>query len=103
MCCFFASLMFFGPRLAFLVYWLLAPLRVSAAFASFNFPWLVGVMGLIFVPWTSLMFVLVFPLNGFDWIWLGLALLADIASYMGGYGNRRKVPGYPENDPLPTL
>ena len=40
MCCFFASLVFFGPRLAFLVYWLIAPLRVETAFKTFNLPWL---------------------------------------------------------------
>jgi hypothetical protein len=49
------------------------------------------------------MYVLIFPLNGFDWVWLGLGIFADIASYMGAYGKRRAVPGYPENDPLPTL
>lgn len=103
MCCFFASLMFFGPRFAFLVYWLVAPVRVNLSLAAFNFPWLVSLMGLIFVPWTMLMYVMIFPLNGFDWIWLGLGLAADIAGYMGGYGQRRRVPGYPEKDPLPTL
>jgi hypothetical protein len=40
------------------------------------------------------MFVIVFPLNGFDWIWLGLAIGADIVGYMGGYHNREQVPGY---------
>ncbi len=38
MCCFFTALVFFGPRLGFLVYWLLVPLKVSAAFANFNLP-----------------------------------------------------------------
>jgi hypothetical protein len=94
MCCFFASLLFFGPRLAFLVYWLLAPVRVTAAFADFNLPWLVGLLGLIFAPWTVLMYVLVFPMNGFDWIWVGLAIGADVVSYIGGYHNRQSVPGY---------
>ena len=94
MCCFFASLLFFGPRLAFLVYWLILPVRVTGAFAQFNFPWLVGLLGLIFLPWTTLMFVLVFPLNGFDWLWIGLAIGADTVGYMGGYHNRRQVPGY---------
>ena len=28
-----AALIFFGPRLAFLVYWLIAPVRVSTAVA----------------------------------------------------------------------
>jgi hypothetical protein len=38
--------------------------------------------------------VIVFPLNGFDWIWLGFGILADVASYMGGFHNRQKVPYY---------
>jgi hypothetical protein len=94
MCCFFAALLFFGPRLAFLVYWLVAPIRVNLAVQNFNLPWLVSLLGLIFLPWTILMYVIVFPLNGFDWIWIGLAVGADIVSYTGGYHNRQQVPGY---------
>ncbi len=103
MCCFATALIFFGPRLGFLVYWLLLPVRVTAAFSNFNLPWLVGILGLVFAPWTTLMYVIVFPLNGFDWIWIGLGIAADIFSYAGGYRNRRRVPGYPETDPLPPL
>lgn len=90
MCCFFATLLFFGPRLAFLIYWLFFPLRVTAAFNTFIWP----LLGLIFLPWVTLMYVLVFPINGFDWIWLGLALLADLAGYFGGGYHRERVPGY---------
>ena len=90
MCCFFASIMFFGPRLAFLVYWLIAPVRVNLALNTFIWP----LLGLIFLPWTTLMYVIIFPINSFDWIWLGLALLADIAGYVGGGYNRKKVPYY---------
>jgi hypothetical protein len=103
MCCFFTSLLFFGPRLAFLVYWLIAPVRVNLSLAGFNFPWLASLLGLIFVPWTILMYAIVFPLNGFDWLWIGLGLAADIAGYIGSYHNRQRVPGYPEKDPLQTL
>ena len=78
MCCFFATLMFFGPRLGFLVWWLIAPLRVNLALQDFNLPWLVGILGLIFAPWTILMYTIVFPLNGFDWVWIGLAIGADL-------------------------
>jgi len=46
---------------------------------------------------------MIFPLNGYDWIWLGLGLMCDIMSYVGGYHNRRQVPGYPSNDPLATM
>jgi len=101
MCCFATAIIFFGPRLGFLVYWLLAPVRVNAAVQAFNFPWLVSIAGLIFAPWTMLMYVLIFPLNGFDWLWLGLGIMADVASYMGAFQNRKQVPGYPENDPIP--
>ena len=94
MCCFFAVLMFAGPRLGFLVWWLLAPIRVNASLASFNFPWLVSILGLIFAPWTILMYTIVFPLNGWDWLWIGLAIGADIAGYTAQYQNRHKVPAY---------
>ena len=99
MCCFFATLVFLGPRFGFLVYWLIAPIRVNAAFQGFNFPFLVSLLGLIFVPWTTLMYVSIFPLNGYDWIWLGFGIMADVG-WIGGYAHRQRVPGYPENDPL---
>jgi len=100
MCCFFASLFFFGPRVAFLIYWLIAPVRVSAAFQAFNLTWLVGIASLIFAPWTALMYVIIFPLNGYDWIWLGFGVMADVASYVASYHRRQAIPGYPTNDPL---
>jgi len=59
----------------------------------------VSLLGLIFVPWTALMYVIIFPLNGWDWIWLGLGIAADVASYVGSYHNRKQVPLYPETAP----
>ena len=92
MCCFFSTLLFFGPRLGFLVYWLIpiGRLRIFAAFST----WIWPLLGLIFLPWTTLMYVMIFPVIGFDWLWLGLAFMADITSYAGGAYNRRQVPGY---------
>jgi hypothetical protein len=92
MCCFFATLMFFGPRLAFLVWWLIQPFRISATFNTFIWP----LLGLIFLPWTTLMYVLVYPggIVWFDWILIGLAVLADLASYGGGAARRRDVSWY---------
>jgi hypothetical protein len=73
--------------------------------ANFNFPWLVGILGLIFAPWTILMYTIVFPLNGWDWLWIGLAIGADVVSYTTQYHNRHKVPGYADTmssiDPAP--
>jgi len=94
MCCLFTTLVLLGPRVAGAIWWLVQPARWQAAF---NGSWLWPLLGLIFVPWLTLMFVIVAPLGivGFDWVWLGLALVADIASYSGGgYGNRNRIPGY---------
>lgn len=92
MCCFFSALLFFGPRFAFLVYWLIPAGRVKI-FVAFD-TWILPLLGLIFLPWTVLMYVLFFPIGGFDWLWLGLGFLADIAGYAGGARNRRSIPGY---------
>ena len=93
MCCFFTALVLFGPRLGILIWWLIDPGRWSLAFQSFFWAFL----GFLFLPWTTLMYVIIFPggVTGFDWIWLGLGLLADIGSYTGGgWGNRNQIPGY---------
>lgn len=91
MCCFFVILVFLGPRVGGALWWLFDPTRWNLAFSN----WLWPILGLIFIPWTTMMYVIVFPggVTGFDWVWLGLALFADIAWWAGG-GFRRRAPGY---------
>lgn len=91
MCCFLTTLVLLGPRFAILVWWLINPLRFNAAFTN----WIVPLLMAIFLPWTMIMYMIIFPggIVGLDWLWLGLGLLADIAFYAGG-GFRRRVPGY---------
>ena len=98
MCCFFMTLMFLGPRFAFLIYWLVRPLVVDAVFKT----WIWPLLGLIFLPWTTLMWVIVYGANGivgWDWLWIGLAVAADIASYTSGVYKRKTIPGYPASAP----
>jgi hypothetical protein len=93
MCCIFTTLLLLGPRFGVLIWWLIRPVYVNAIFNTWIWPFL----GLIFLPWTTLMYLVVGGggIIGFDWVWLGLAFLADIASYSGGaYGNRDRIPGY---------
>ncbi len=93
MCCLLTVLLFLGPRAGILVWWLLDTDRWAAAFTG-SFIW--PLLGFLFLPWTTLMYVLVSPSSNFsfDWIWMGLGILADISSYAGGgYGNRNRV-GY---------
>ena len=92
MCCVFTTLVLFGPRLGILVWWLINPVRFTAAFGT----WIWPLLGFILLPWTTLMYLIIFPAGivGFDWIWLGLGVLADVASHAGGaWGNRDRLRG----------
>lgn len=93
MCCLLTILALLGPRFAILAWWLAQPLRWSATFHTFVVP----ALGFVFLPWTTLAYVLVAP-NGisvFGWLLVGVAFVVDLASYGGsGYANRRRMPGY---------
>jgi hypothetical protein len=89
------ALFFIGPRFAILVWWLINPVYVGAAFES----WLLTLLAWAFIPWTVLTYLFIYPggVVGFDWVILILGILADIASYVGGFWyNKEQVPGYVE-------
>ena len=92
MCLFFIMLAA-GPRVAGLFWWLFAPTRWDTAFDNVLWP----IFGLIFAPWTTLMWVSVAPLGetaGYDWVWIGFGIAADVMSIASsGYGNRSRVRG----------
>ena len=85
--CLVLILALLGPRAAMLIWWLASPNRWELAFDSFIVPFL----GFVLLPWTTLMWVVVAPtgVHSFDYLWLGLALAADLGSYAGSAGNRR--------------
>jgi hypothetical protein len=62
---------------------------VNGAFDSFFW----GLLGRLLLPWTTLMYIAIYPggIMGFDWILLGLVLFADMATYFGGYRERERV------------
>jgi len=78
--CLFAIFAAFTPRLAFLFLWIFTPL-VNRAFTGIILP----ILGLIFLPFTTLIYILVynptFGLTGWDWLWIILAFLLDIGAY----------------------
>ena len=90
MCCTLTALLFVGPRLAILVWYLFTPAYVNSAFDSFIW----GFLGFLFLPWTTLMYIAIYPggIIGFDWILLGLGIFADMAHYFGVYRERERVP-----------
>ena len=92
--CLFALFAAFAPRLALLFLWLFSNL-VTRAFDSFIVP----LLGIIFLPFTTLMYVIVWNpvggVTGWAWFWVILGALLDIGSYTGSaYGNRNRIPGY---------
>ena len=67
MCCLALSAGFIGPRFALLMWWIFGD-KVDAAFSSWFWP----LLGLLFLPWTTLAYVLAWgPLYGVSG--LGLA------------------------------
>jgi len=80
MCCFALILGFLGPRVALLAWWIFGD-KVDLAFDT----WLWPLLGLVFLPWTTLAYVLAWgPLNGVSgagWLVVALGFAADIATY----------------------
>lgn len=90
--CLFAIFAGFFPRIGLLVIWLARPNLFSAAFAN----WILPILGVIFLPFTTLLYVVMWSpgvgLAGWDYVWLVLALLLDLSSYGGtGYANRERI------------
>ncbi len=93
MCCVVAALFALGPRAAILLWWLVQPVRWNQAFDTFIVP----LIGFLIAPWTTLMYVLVAPsgIEGFDYLWLGIAFAMDLFAWFGGgYTNRRRLTVY---------
>ena len=67
---------------------------MDAAFDS----WILPLLGLIFLLFATLIYVLLWQtggLHGFDWFWVVLAALLDIGHWSASSTQRRQVPGYP--------
>ena len=94
--CLFALFGGLFPRLALLVLWIARPALVGAAFNTFLLP----LLGIIFLPFTTLIYVIVYTpgvgLMGFDWFWVILALLLDIATGRPATPNATRSRGYGE-------
>jgi hypothetical protein len=91
MCCAFLILITLGPRVMGILWWLFQPATWSRAF---NGAVIWPILGIAFLPWLTLMYVIVSPggIVGLDWLWLGIALFADVASYGGGgYKNKDRL------------
>jgi serine/threonine protein kinase len=87
-CCATSLALLIVPRLLLVGWWLLEPSRFYVAVGGES---IVALLGWILMPWLTLVYLIVFPggILGFDWIWLGMALAADVATYISGIISRR--------------
>jgi hypothetical protein len=86
MCCLLLVLFAFGPRLALALEWIFGN-RIQLAFDGWWWP----LLGLIFLPWTTLMYVIVWGVGGVHgaaWIAVAIGVLLDVASYTGRFSQR---------------
>ena len=86
--CLFAIFSGLFPRVGLGLLWIFTN-EVDQAYDSF----LVPLLGLIFLPLTTLVYALAWipvgGVEGFDWFWVGLAFMFDLGSYGAGAKARR--------------
>ena len=79
--CFVVGLGAFFPRLAILLLWIFGPTVGNA----FNNSFLIPLLGLLFLPYTTLSYILLYwwlgSVEGFTWFFIALAFLADIGAW----------------------
>ena len=81
----------FAPRLIVVFAWIARPAYFGAVFDTWIFP----LLGLIFLPFTTLIWLLVGAppqgVEGLDWLWVVLAVLLDLSHYANTYEQRDTV------------
>jgi hypothetical protein len=86
--CLFVLLAAFAPRLIVVFAWIARPAYFDAVFDSWVFP----LLGLIFLPFTTVMWLLLGAppqgVEGFDWFWIALAVFLDLGHYASTYAQR---------------
>jgi hypothetical protein len=89
--CLFALLAGFFPRLALFIVWVVRPALVGAAFGT----WIVPLLGIIFLPFATLIYVILYTpglgLTGWEWFWVILAALFDLAHLAASIARRREL------------
>lgn len=80
MCCLALLVGFLGPRVGLLAVWIFGD-RVELAFDG----WIWPLLGLFFLPWTTLFYVLSWSAlsgtTGWDYVFIGFGVLLDVMTY----------------------
>jgi hypothetical protein len=92
MCCFVSLFLLIGPRFALVCMWLFSDM-ISRAFRG---DFIVPLLGVIFLPYTMIFYVVVMQYMGMSnplaWLLVIVGFIIDISAYGGGWwGNRGKL------------
>lgn len=86
--CFVVGLGAFFPRIALVLLWIFGP-TVNVAF---NNQILLPILGIILLPYTTLVYVLIYwwqgGVEGYLWFFVALAFIGDIGSWTAGARQR---------------
>src|SRR3954464_12466225 len=89
--CLFALFAGLFPRLALFIVWVARPALVAAAFNT----WLIPLLGIIFLPFATLIYVILYTpgigLNAWEWFWVILAGIFDLAHLAAGIARPREL------------
>jgi hypothetical protein len=100
MCCFTTIFLVLISRIGIVYWWLANPHSHELPFKSWVLPnvpvipgWLWTLVGAIFLPWTTLAYLFLYPggITGYEWIVLGVAFLIDLGSHGGTYFHRSRI------------
>lgn len=103
MCCIATIVLILAPRIAILYWWLKDQPVVALAFQNWGIPgsvpipvWIWPLLGGIFLPWTTLAYLFLFPggIVGYEWIILAIAFIIDVAGHGSSIYHRIRIPAY---------
>jgi hypothetical protein len=93
-CCLFLVAGLLGPRIAAIIWWIADSSRWDLAFSS----WIWPALGILFLPWTTLAYVLMWSavggVEGAEWIVVALGFALDIATYSARAAKSRYQTAY---------
>jgi hypothetical protein len=97
MCCITTLILVLFPRVGIVVWWFANPQSHNLPYKNWVLPSIPAliwtVLGGIFIPWTTLAYLFLYPggITGYEWLVLGGAFLLDLASHGGTYRHRSRI------------
>jgi hypothetical protein len=80
-----------APRAVLILAWIFSERWPIVWGGDFLWP----LLGIAFVPYTTIMYMLVWTprgIEGWDWLWIGLGLFLDVAHWGQAAANRKQAP-----------